>query len=210
MTSYLGAVGLWWWPALGEAAAPVPPFTAPFEHSHDTLLGVPAALLGASIPDDAAGALQAFPGPHQVEREIGARTVTAWLADDVMLGGQRGSNAPAHGQLHAATGHWRRPDGGIGWFRIRSPGAVTATATAGALSITCEGAAEPPVLELGFEAADPAPLMGTRLSLPGLDLDLRSRDGTGGVSVGAGRTAVRFAAIEGVPVQIDLEIAGTG
>lgn len=210
MTSYLGAVGLWWWPALGEGAAPVPDLTQPFEHSHDTLLGVPAAVLGPAIPDDAAGPLQRFPGEHLVRREIGRRTITAWLAEDVMLGGQAGSPAAADDQFHPATGHWRLPGGGVGWFRIRADGAVSATASEGALSITCDGAATSPVLELGLEVEDAAGLMGTTLALPGLDLDLRSRDGTGGVAVGAGRTLIRFASIEGVPVQIDLQVAAAG
>jgi hypothetical protein len=99
----------------------VPVLDAPFEHSHDLLLAPVVELLGG--------------GPDALPFETGLvsqridddRIATGWLGDDVMLGGESGGRYRAEGQYHPATAHWRTPDGGVGWLRVRSPGPLDAT-----------------------------------------------------------------------------------
>lgn len=185
MARYLGAMGLWWWPAFGPEAAPLPPLTSSFDHSHDLLLGVPAAVLGPSIPEESAAALTTFPGAHVVHRAAsGGRSVSAWLGDEAMLGGTRGATSLAAGQHHPAVGHWRTPDG-IGWLRIRRDDRVDAVVGQARLDVTAPDGDTPMVLELGGPAGTVEPdalrevlvagrEVRTRLDLPGAALDVRA------------------------------------
>jgi hypothetical protein len=187
MGRHVGAMGLWWWPAFGPEAAPLPDLAGSFDHSHDLLLGVPAALLGPAVPDDAAPALQTFPGAHQVHRSAsGGRRISAWLGDDAMVGASQGARVAADGQHHPAVGHWRLPDGGVGWFRVRRAEALDAVAAEGRVDVSASPGGTPLVLELGGipDLADLTHQVREdlvsgweargRLSLPGTHLDVRA------------------------------------
>jgi hypothetical protein len=57
------------------------------------------------------------------------------MAADVMVGGERGARYRADGQYHPATAHWLAADGSVGWLRLRHRGRVSATASAGRLTV---------------------------------------------------------------------------
>ena len=185
MARTLGAVGLWWWPAFGQEAAPIPDLDSSFDHSHDLLLGIPAAVIAPAIPDDAAPSLTRFAGSHLVHRApAGGRRVTAWLDEQAMVGATHGAPGAASGQHHPAVGHWKTPDG-IGWLRVRRLDRLDAVAAEGRLDVSTPAGDAPLVLELGgvagtVDAAAIRAALGTgrevrtRLALPGLDLDLRA------------------------------------
>lgn len=217
MQAYMGAMGLWWWPAFGAERSPVPDLGSPFDHSHDLLLGVPAAVLGPSVPDDAAPALHTFPGPHQVQRQVGKRrVVTAWLGEQAMVGGSQGGSTPADGQHHPAVGHWQLPDGDVGWFRVRRADPLDAVAAEARLDVSAAEGGAPLVLELGLpdgalEAEEVREALATgraaraRLDLPGTALDLRSN-----VPVVAVDDAVAPTSGRGEVVRVHLAPSGLG
>jgi hypothetical protein len=94
------------------------------------------ARLGARPPDEPRRHLAGFRGERRIEQRICEtphRVATAWLAQHVMLGGERSGGRPVHWQHHPATLHWRRPDGSVGWLRLRTPAPVDAVAAAGRL-----------------------------------------------------------------------------
>src|SRR5262245_35173636 len=80
MTRYVGWLGLW----LPDPV--VPSLSSPFEHSHDLTMAPLVELVGGGphdLPfDDSARVVE------QVLR--GGRVATAWIAPDVMAGGERG------------------------------------------------------------------------------------------------------------------------
>jgi hypothetical protein len=78
--------------------------------------------------------------PHDDERLVeqelpGGRWATGWLSPDVMIGGERSGRFRAEGQYHPATVHWPRPDGTVGWLRLRHRGPLAATASPGVLTV---------------------------------------------------------------------------
>lgn len=139
MTSYATPLGLWLWSTVGAERAPFPDPAGPIGHRHDFCFAPLVSAFEPSIPDDVALHLGAFRGERNVERTVTsdpARTATAWLADDVMMGGWSG---PPSGigwyQHHHATIHWRREDGSIGWVRLRPETHADASASPGELRI---------------------------------------------------------------------------
>jgi hypothetical protein len=195
-------MGLWWWPAFGPDAAPLPSLDGSFDHSHDLLLGIPAAVLGPAIPEDAASALQAFPGRHDVGRQLRDRTATAWLDEQVMFGGMNGWSADAEGQHHPAVGHWQLPGGGVGHLRVRHAGPVDAIVTEGRITASIQPSEAATVLELHVgEDVDTkglrrrltaGPEIREGLQLPGLDLDLRVSRAASDVAVQDGLARISW------------------
>jgi hypothetical protein len=143
MVRYLAVVGLWMRLALDKATAPLPDTDKPFDHEHDMGFVPPLAFLGVQVPTDALAHLRNFRGERQVEHVISEsprRVATAWLGADRMLGGEWASRtAPASGQLHPATLHWRMPDGRTGWARMRYHNPVDAVASRDRLTIETSG-----------------------------------------------------------------------
>ena len=112
MGRHLAAVGLWWWPAFGRDAAPLPDLDATsIDHGHDLLLGCLVPRLAGRIPAGMAEFLTSFDGVRQVERRISddpERVATAWLEPDVAFGGEGGAHVQAaSGQFAPATIHWK-------------------------------------------------------------------------------------------------------
>lgn len=160
MTAHATPLGLWIWRLVGRELAPFPDPAVRFSHPHDFCFAPCIAALEAEIPDDALSDLRAFSGERTIERTISTdprRVATAWLGDDVMIGAHAG---PPSGigwfQHHHATIHWRRPDAGIGWMRLRPGAAVDATAAAGRLRLEVE--TDDPIV---FEV-NPSPRSGRR------------------------------------------------
>lgn len=139
LTRSVGLLGLWVWATLGREAAPVPDLPedpgAPLDHSHDLALGPLVAFLGPRIPDGAAAHLASFRGERTVEHDLGGgRVASAWLADDVMIGAERGpADWGGWDQYHPATVHWRGPGGAVSWLLLRHGGGVDAVASPGVL-----------------------------------------------------------------------------
>ncbi len=140
MTTHLGSLGLWWAAAFGFEGAPLPPMTDDAPHGHDFFHGPYVALLGARVPADAAPALTRFAGEHVVEQVIDedpARVATGWLADDVMMGAERGTaDLSWWDQFKPALAHWRGTDGEVGVLEVRAPGPSDAVAAPGELALS--------------------------------------------------------------------------
>jgi hypothetical protein len=124
MNRYVGLLGLW------LPSPVVPDLDAPFAHSHDLTLAPVVDVLGG-------GPLCAFSDDERVvSQELGdGRVATGWIAPGVMIGAERGNRFRAEGQYHPATAHWARPDGSVGWLRLRHRGRLSATASPGVLEV---------------------------------------------------------------------------
>jgi hypothetical protein len=151
MTTHATPLGLWIWSAVGSALAPFPDPAQRFHHPHDFCFGPCVAAFDANVPNDALPHLRAFEGERVVEQVVTSepsRVATAWLGEDVMLGGWTG---PASGigwlQHHHATAHWRRPDGGVGWARLMPEVQAAARIMDAKLSITSH-TSDPVVFEV--------------------------------------------------------------
>ena len=130
---YCALVGVWLRLVMDKDSAPLPDTDRPFDHDHDIAFAPLLAFLGAHVPADAQDAFSNFAGERQIERVISdspRRVATAWLGRDRMLGAEATSRtAPASGQLHPATIHWRIAPDTIGWVRMFYLEPVDATAT---------------------------------------------------------------------------------
>ncbi|MEJ7585038.1 MAG: hypothetical protein WKF43_13385, partial [Acidimicrobiales bacterium] len=68
--------------------------------------------------------------------EKGDRVAAAWLGPDSMLGAEHNTlDLGWWDQFHAATAHWRREDGSLGWLRARVPGVSDTTVEPGRLTL---------------------------------------------------------------------------
>ena len=214
MGTYVGALALWVWTALGRDAAPFPPPGRAFAHGHDLFLGGAAALLGADVPEGPAGELRSFSGERLVRRVIGddpPRVATAWLEERVALGAETaGSGWEAWGQHHPVTGQWRAPDGSVAWLRLRHRAPVQAEAGRRALRATCwphpRHGPQPVVVEVRAADLDPDALLAGRWALAGLVADVRADAEVEGVArLGDGVVAVRYRPVDG-PVTWRLDV----
>ena len=130
MQRYLAVVGLSIATLTAPEFAPLPDVSQPFGHPHDFYFMPPIALLMPHVPDDALPHFQRFVETRSVEQTIEpGRVATAWLSDNVMIGGQSGNvMRSSMDQFHLATMHWRLPDGGVGWLRLRCEAPISAKA----------------------------------------------------------------------------------
>lgn len=215
MRRYVACLGMWIWLATGYEGAPFPDLARPLAHAWDFVLALPIALLGLHMPDDARPHFLAFQGERRLERLIPAeprRSATAWLGDQVMLGGQesRGSFRVGDAQFHPATIHWLADDGTVGWVRTRSATALDAWAEAGQLTITSTSHAGGD-LAFVFQIAAPAFDLGAigpgRWELPGLVVQVETNATGPEVTRGDELVELRYSApgrAAGAPVQFRL------
>ena len=128
MQQYIAVVGLSIATLVPPELAPVPDVSQPFGHNPDFFFMPPIALLEPHVPNDALPHFQRFVDERQVEQVIEpGRVATAWLSENVMIGGQSGNAIRSpNEQFHLATMHWRLPDGGVGWLRLRCEAPVAA------------------------------------------------------------------------------------
>lgn len=145
MTRYASLLGLWLRLEFPAELAPFPPVDDPnMGHRHDFNYAPLFTLIGTEIPADARDAFTAFSGPRFVERALPrGRATTAWLEQDLMLGGTetgfgRGAGGE-HNQLHPATIHWLQPDGSIGWILLTTAPRLNARASERRLDIEAIG-----------------------------------------------------------------------
>jgi len=94
-------------------------------HHHDLIFLPVLAALGMKAPEESMAHLNAFQGPRRVKRVIEKdepqRVAHAWIEPDFMAGVEEVEGVIPHGlQFHPFTIHWRRPDGAIGWMRLRN------------------------------------------------------------------------------------------
>jgi len=177
MRKYVSVTGLWLRLVLGVELAPFPPLEKPLEHGNDLIFAPLAVSLGAMIPADAMSVFRNFPGEHLVTQELpGNRVATAWLGQNVMLGGEftgltRDAGSP-RSQFHPATVHWRMPNGDVGWIRLIECPRVDVRAEKDKLSITSVAG------NLRFRVHAPSAnkehLKRDRWQLPGLNVTLQT------------------------------------
>ena len=131
--AYVAAWAMWIWAAVGPDDTPVPPLDARLDHGLDFMLGGMVALIGVAVPPAALAHLTGFSGERLVEQRIsdadhGDRVAAAWLGPHSMVGAETNAvDLSWWDQFHAATAHWRRPDGSVGWIRAVVPGASDTT-----------------------------------------------------------------------------------
>lgn len=210
MRRYAGLLGLWIWDAVGAEHAAYPDLTQRFEHSHDTTMGPPTALLGAAVPEEAVPHLTAFRGEREVERRIGEapdRTASAWLAEEVMLGGERTDlGVYAMWQFMPATAHWAE-----GTLRVEHHAPTSAIASPGRLTVQTQPhhteGPKPVAFVVEAPGAEPAGVRGGRWQLPGIELRLSGpgADGAQATPLGDALLWIELPAPDG-PATYDLEI----
>jgi hypothetical protein len=177
MRKYVSVTGLWLRMVLGAELAPFPPLEEPLEHANDLIFAPLAVSLGAMIPADAMSIFRNFQGEHLVTQELpGNRVATAWLGQNVMLGGEftgltRDAGSP-RSQFHPATVHWRMPNGDVGWIKLIECPRVDVRAEKDKLSITSVAG------NLRFRVHSPSAnkehLKRDRWQLPGLNVTLQT------------------------------------
>lgn len=141
MRRYVSLTGVWMGLVLPAELTPLPDPSGPMGHAHDFLCTPTYVALGAQVPADVREHFTAFRGERLLRRPITAtRTATAWLAPDIMIGGELTGRAlgvvPGIGQFHPATIHWRTPDNDVGWMRLFAMPPTDADAGRGKLEIT--------------------------------------------------------------------------
>ena len=138
---YVGLISLWLRQI--DDAAPLPPINVDLKHGHDLCLAPFIELLGVCVPALAKGALSRFGGERQQLRRLpGGAIATAWLSDELMIGGLAGSRITARDQFHPATVHWVSRERAVAesqparhWLRLRSDGPLQASAARGELRL---------------------------------------------------------------------------
>lgn len=126
MAAHATPLGLHVWSAIGRERAPFPRTSGKFFHPHDFCFGPQMAAAPSLVPDDVLQHLTAFSGERTIERTVSdepRRTVTAWLAEDVMIGAWEGPASGIgffqhmHGTIHTPGG-WMRvlPDTPVDGF----------------------------------------------------------------------------------------------
>jgi hypothetical protein len=138
---YASLTGVWMGLVLPAELTPLPDPTKPMGHAHDFLCTPTYVALGAQVPADVLEHFTAFRGERVLHRPITAtRTATAWLRDDLMIGGEITGRTlgvvPGIGQFHPATIHWRTPGDDVGWVRLFATPPADAEATPGRLAVT--------------------------------------------------------------------------
>ena len=175
MESYVSVVGVWMRSALDAQKAPLPQVSATTDHVADVWFAPHIAILGTSIPPDALKKMTTFQGNHLLHKQITEdRVATAWIARDVVYGGEATSKTKDEGtgtQFHAATVQWRTPSGKIGWVQVTQSPMIDAVADEHGLTISATG-----TIRLRIHATDmqQAKVTATSWELPGLRVTVAS------------------------------------
>jgi hypothetical protein len=104
----------------------------------------------------------------------GGRRVSAWLAEDRMIGAEvtgKARRVTPEGQFRPATVHWRLPDGGVGWMALVESGGVDAVAEPHRLTLRTEGNCR---FRIHAPGATRASIRADWWELPGLSLGVRA------------------------------------
>ncbi len=205
MRRYVALLGEWIWMITGQAEAPFPALDRPFAHSADFCFGPCIAILGAQVPGEAQAHLLAFQSERQVERIISdspRRVATAWLAPDIMIGGESTDRTrPGSAHFHPATVYWRAGADEVGWIRLCHSRPLDARASANRLDVTGLG-------ELYFQIC--APGLDAHLiqpdgwQLPGLQVRVEHSAASTRVEGNQNRVEVYYSAGDGQPITCSL------
>jgi hypothetical protein len=221
MTRYVAGLGCWIASVVSPDRAPLPTFGDAVAHAHDFFELPLVAALGPRPPADVRAHLDGFRGERAVEQVVTReprRVASARLRERIMWGGEATGGHIVHWQHHPATIHWKTPDGGVGWLRLRTTAPVDAVAGEDGLAIAVRSdlawlrKAEIPVwLELHPAPADPGP-PSPLLRLPGLVLRVTSEptlawrfERVGGGSARVGAVLAPGGASEGIELRLDVE-----
>jgi hypothetical protein len=138
MIAHATPLGLHVWSRVGRAHAPFPPTSGRFSHPHDVCFGPLVAAVPSLVPDDVVPHLERFHGEREVEQIVSddpKRVVTAWLGEDVMIGGWSGPTSGigffqhAHATIHTTSG----------WARVLPDSAADAVAEPRRLVVSGDG-----------------------------------------------------------------------
>lgn len=150
MTRYTALVSLAFWMAFGRELTPFPEE----DQRPGARLGIDAefaygpcmAIYDSNAPDDVREYVDTFNGPRAIEKTITLdpkRVATCWLGETYMLGAEStGTYAARSYQHHPVTAHWRCPDGGVGWLRLKHIGPIDAKAEQGRVTFTAPASTE--------------------------------------------------------------------
>lgn len=175
MQSYVSVVGLWLRTVLDAGQAPLPRFNPPVNHVADMWFVPALVVLDARIPDDAMKCFRAFPGDHQVRRQITDRRIaTAWIGKNLIYGGEITNHTElvdSEEQFHPVTVQWQTPTGAIGWIRLTRCPLIDASADKQGIVISAQG-------DLSFRISVPgaatAMIKFNEWNLPGLAIHVDS------------------------------------
>lgn len=176
MQRYVSLTGVWMALVLDGPEAPLPAPGPEMEHGHDFQFAPLFAVLGARVPDDAMRDFTAFRGERTIERTIARRrTATAWLGQDIMIGGEltalsRSAGGP-YSQFCPATVHWKTPSGKTGWVALAKCPRVDARASANRLEIQAIGDS---IFRLSAPELDASQLTRDAWRLPGLNVQVET------------------------------------
>jgi hypothetical protein len=180
MRRYVNLLGMWIWIVVGRKLSPFPDTLGTVAHAHDLCFGPCFALLGAKVPEEVLPHLLAFQGERHVRRVITpspTRVATAWISEDVMLGGENTSGrTPGSSQFAPATMHWRCGDD-VGWMRLKHNVPVDAWAEEDQLTISAraqETAAVDLVFEIHARGVDAQAIRRDRWELPCLTVEVET------------------------------------
>ncbi len=208
MRQYVSLTGVWMGLVLPADQTPLPDPSGPMGHAHDFLCTPTYVALGAQVPPDVLENFRAFKGERRLRRPITAtRTATAWLAANVMIGGEITGRTlgatPGKGQFHPATIHWRAPGDDVGWVRLYASPPADAEAGKESLLVT---AAVPG--DFTFRISVPGLVAGQlgrdRWTLPGLVLLIESDAKAFAVTPGDGFVDVAYHGATGVKLQVSV------
>lgn len=173
MNDYISVLGLWIASLVPREHAPLPDVDQDFKHAGDYFFPPLIALVEPQIPAALRPHFTAFQGERLIERQIeSGRVATAWLAEDMMLGGEVDHvNADRSDQYHPATVHWKTASGLLAWSRLRSDSLLHAEARPRELHITGEDM-RAIICDVHAQQADPNTIQADQWSLPGLKVRL--------------------------------------
>ena len=195
MTRYAALLGLWLWWACGEAGRAFPNVAMPFGHALDVCAAPLLAVAPPAMPDEVLPLLLDGAPARSIARRIGARSITARLTREWMLGAVDPAVLDPTGQAQPVTAHWLDAAGGVGWLSLR--GALAGTVT----DATIEVRADAPLAVRWRVGADDVfgsrrwTLGGRRIAVEGVavgDIEVSAERGSAVLTLPRGIGRIRF------------------
>jgi hypothetical protein len=171
MENYVSLLGVWMRSFEDAEFAPLPSISDATEHLADIYFAPNVAILSSCVPPDVMERLVHFQGEHHLHKRVeGPRTVTAWIGNDLMYGGEETAKtrgADPSKQFVPATIHWRTPDGALGWVSAVESSALNAKADPRGLTISTNGSVR---LHIEAKEARVEQIKAAMWTLPGLSV----------------------------------------
>jgi hypothetical protein len=160
------------------------------------------AVLGMTMPEDAAPHFRAFQSPRRFEQMIEdglrPRTAQSWLDRTFMVGAEQTTGAGHRSKTaHPFTLHWKISDSDVGWIRmLRDTPAVPRIMDDTVVSTPARKQLSPSSQYLEFEVFSPGAttqaFQGTRWDLPGMALGVETHLSSPDIAIKDGRFTVRY------------------